>query len=131
MSKLYHKDVYMPSELIVAAMRHQARLNIDRVQFSRHMQDHFAGRDEKHLAEKEDILKALSNAKISNVVPFEVETEDNVMIKYCIRVPLNSFEDVAIAIAVRGDDAFIKTAWNNRRGDRHYTLDKGKYEPRP
>lgn len=128
-TKLYHITIYMPTDYILDSYSYQKNIDIDKVQFSKHIENHFNARDKKHLASKYDIIQALKIAKQTQVVPFEVEALNNKIIKYCIRVPFNRFKDVCLAIAIRENGTlFIKTAWNNSKNDKHFTLDRDKYE---
>ena len=60
----------------------------------------------------------------SNCHPFEVEVENDKVVKCVIRVRYDDERDISIVVR----DGFIVTMWVNSNKDLHVSLDRSKYE---
>ena len=60
----------------------------------------------------------------SNCHPFEVETTNGIVTKCAIRCEYDNETDISIVIR----DGFVVTAWLNYNDDKHFSLDRSKYE---
>lgn len=61
---------------------------------------------------------------------FEIQVEQGKdIVKFCYRTRYNAKCDVVYALIPNGNGAFtVKTAWLNRRSDKHATLNYEKYD---
>lgn len=127
MSLLYHEDIYIPEEYISQVLNHQKTLR--KIHISRHLREHINNPDYKHDIESTKLLQCLKRVINNPVSPFEVEIDNRTVIKYVIRTSYDSDRDVSIAILVKDycGIPMIKTAWLNKKSDKHYTLDVSKY----
>ena len=127
MSLLYHEEIYIPEEYISQVLNHQKTLK--KIHFSRHLREHLNNPDYKHDIESTKLLQCLKRVINNPVSPFEVEIDNRTVIKYVIRTSYDSDRDVSIAILVKDyyGIPMIKTAWLNKKSDKHYTLDVSKY----
>lgn len=127
--KLYHKDVYMPNEMIECALNRQKNINVKACLMSSHLKkDHIDNVDKKHNYTAEDIEGTLNLIKARPVKPFEVgmSLDKTYMKKYAVRIKLDDEYDISIVINAKGTK--IITAWVNNREDTHKTLDPTRYE---
>lgn len=111
MTKLYHKDVYMPDGYKVPCWR-------NRLMYSRHALD--ASRNDRY--GYIDLPNWIDYDK-STVI--EVETSDDVVIKQVWRTTYDDTRDLILVVTNTG---IVKTVWINVRTDKHTTLDVSKYE---
>lgn len=128
MTELYHKDVYMPENFISQAKIHQR--SIKKICFSYHLRQHISNPDLKHKISQDKLISCIKNLVLNPIKPFEIEVQENNLIKYVVRLPYNDYQDVSIVILCRNmhnDYPLIKTAWLNHKFDNHYTLNKNKY----
>ena len=142
MERLFHKDVYFPNGMSESVKKLERTLDINKIVYSRHIQQRFLCTDRSHDFIKRDVELAINKVKTSPVEPFEVLVDDIQygkarLTKYCVRVNLNSSIDIILVICPKyanvDDDKihiaynFIKTAYLNSHDDFHFTLDESKY----
>ena len=62
--------------------------------------------------------------------PFEVEYDEQSYFKFVVRVDYDEIHDISIVFLKQKQDKFplIKTAWLNRKDDKHHTLNRDRYE---
>lgn len=125
-TKLYHKDVYLPQNLINQVIHQQQ--NTINFAFTKHLIERIDCKDRSHNSvTAEKIWNVLSKLKEKPIIPFEVETENHngkeKVTKYVIRDRCTVFEDISIVI--RGNK--VITAYINDSADEHFTLDSSKY----
>ena len=125
MSRLYHKKVYW-----CATFDSQAKALFNK-NYSLHLFEHLLYSTDKHgmtMRELDRIIDELMKNK-RNYFLYEVQTDihDNVY-KCAIRTSYDLDKDISIVFNLSKDGKLIvKTAWLNRKDDRHNTLDKSKY----
>lgn len=125
--KVYHSEIYIPSELIESCLDTQRK--IDKILFSKHFLDRLDNTDAKHLFTKRDVLHALLKVKKSPVVPFEIGVNGDKVSKIVVRVPFDKNSDLSLVLGLSNANyTYIITAWKNSKYDTHSTLDKSKYE---
>ena len=125
-TKLYHKDIYLPQDLIDQAIHQQQ--NTINFAFTKHLIERIECKDRSHNSvTAEKVWTVLSKLKENPIVPFEVETEIHNQVekvtKYVVRDRCSIFEDISIVI--RGNK--VITAYINDSMDEHFTLDCSKY----
>ena len=125
-TKLYHKDIYLPQDLIDQSIRQQQ--NTLNFAFTKHLIERIECKDRSHNSvTAEKVWNVLSKLKENPIVPFEVETENcngkEKVTKYVIRDKCNLFEDISIVIR----ENKVITAYINESNDEHFTLDTSKY----
>ena len=122
---LLHAQVYLPQCIINEVYKQQD--SIRTIEFSNHFAvQHLNKYDYKHYLDKDNLVKIIKN--LHNQTPFEVEvSKEHRILKYVVRTTYDATRDISIVIIPRGDVAFVKTAWLNDKGDKHFTLDKSKY----
>ena len=125
MSRLYHKHVYWLKDFDVQA---KALFNKN---YSLHLFEHLLYSTDKHgmtMRELDRIIDELMANK-RNFYLYEVQTDihDNVY-KCALRTSYDLDKDISIVFNSSKDGKLIvKTAWLNRKNDKHFTLDKSKY----
>lgn len=131
--ELYHSEVFMPSNLVLAAKK--LMKNAHRARFSRHVQEWLTGiadedwlRRYKHRYSAADLKNALLSITRTLPDPFEIGVENGEVIKYAVRVHLTEDTDISI---VHDKFGVVRTAWLNRVDDIHKTLDTSKYVSEP
>ena len=62
---------------------------------------------------------------VDSALLVEMEVVDGIMIKGVYRVPYDNQCDLIIVMLANGK---VKTVWLNYNSDKHYTLDKSKYQ---
>lgn len=126
--KLYHKDVYMPEELLAQAK--QLIRTVDATSpysISRHVYESLTGKTEgwSHQLNYVPFVRAFNNIKKDiDLDIFEIETTNDVVTKCVARTSYSHIYDISFVVR----SGIIVTAWKNRKGDAHYTLDISKYE---
>ena len=125
-TKLYHKDIYLPQDLINQSIYQQQ--NTINFVFTKHLIERIESKDHSHnLVTAEKVWNVLSKLKENPIIPFEVETENHngkeKVTKYVIRDKCSMFEDIAIVIRKNR----VITAYINDSNDKHFTLDLSKY----
>jgi ribosomal protein L2 len=115
MNGLFHRDVFLPPELITKAC------NRFKLTFSKHARE--ACRNDKYGI----IIPPTSiNPKPEQII--EVEVVNGNVVKVVARINHDSRRDLMIAyIPEENGVAFVKTLWFNLTSDNHRTLDKSRY----
>lgn len=122
--KLYHIDIHLPQYLIEQVL---TIMQSDNFVFSKHLKDGI-NRDSKHEITLQNVDKYVKLMKRHNICPFEVETQFDVITKFCIRWSDDNGYDVIIAFAPIENGVLIKTCWRCHFLDFHETLDRSRYE---
>lgn len=119
MSKLYHREVYWLSYFDT-----QSQILIKSAnRLSNHLWEHIEISDKPRY--DIDVSKLFLIVKsLDSVEPFEVEVDNNKVVKCVIRTRYDNNRDISIVIR----EGFIVTAWLNHNNDLHGTLDVSKYE---
>lgn len=120
MSKLYHKDVFWNNKF-----ENESKKLVNSVKcLSFHLKEHLNNPDKKHTYKVSDIWNCLNKIKQNKGYLFEVETENEKVVKSVYRVALNNEYDLCLVIRY----SKIVTAWLNKNNDKHITLNTTKYE---
>lgn len=125
MSRLYHKKVFWHTDFDL-----QARTLFNK-NYSLHLFEHLLYSTDKHgmtMRELDRIIDEIIDKK-RNYFLYEVETtiHDEVF-KAVVRTSYDLDRDISIVFALsKKNELIVKTAWLNRKDDRHMTLDKSKY----
>jgi len=70
-----------------------------------------------------------SSVRIEPGQIIEAETDEVAVYKIVLRIPYDEKFDLCIALMpFFTGDSLVKTCWLNRVSDRHFTLDKSKYQ---
>lgn len=124
---LYHNQVFWKQTFTKEAEELVNTVDLkDRRAVSRHVKDGLDGMDERwsHTFDEETFINAFNSIIGSpNRDIFEVEVENNKVVKAVVRVGYDKEADISFVIR-RG---IICSAWKNRRTDKHFTLDATKY----
>ena len=125
MSRLYHKKVWWDKSFDT-----QARALFNK-NYSLHLFEHLLYSTDKHgmtMRELDRIIDELMASK-RNYFLYEVETTINdEVFKAVVRTSYDLDRDISIVFALsKKNELIVKTAWLNRKDDRHFTLDKTKY----
>lgn len=128
MNKLYHESVYMKDEDKERAMRIEGALR--KIRLSKHFQRHLEMQDRKHELTKQGVKRSIITIIKNPKVPFEVEYDEQSYFKFVVRVEYDEIHDISIVFLKQKQDKFplIKTAWLNRKDDKHHTLNHDRYE---
>lgn len=120
---LYHRDVFWNKDFdtTCAAFVHQPYI------LSRHIKERINTPDKSHDLTEDMITYGINKLRRNFETPFEVEVCRGKIIKFVSRVRLNQDQDICIVFAVNEGYNKIKTAYLNRCGDSHTTLDANKY----
>ena len=74
-------------------------------------------------------IRYIDNIILDSYRIFEVETDkDGQITKFAYRTRYNAKCDVIYVFMQKGNNLFIRTAWLNRRSDKHTTLNLSKYD---
>lgn len=134
---LYHKDVYMPSQLtkIVRKMIKQFK-NENSIVLDNHLSKNI-GCDKCHEFDTTDLINTINSINPDTVKIIEIGTakslrhitfNDNVL-KFMVRIPYDGTKDAVIVFSNTGR---IKTAWLNDNTDDHqHTLNRSRYVQPP
>ena len=122
---LFHKEIFIPQDYLSKAEYFVKSFNKYPYVLSKHLQERYE-LDRSHGYDN-GITKILDKLSSLDGYIFEIEVENNKVIKYCIRVKFDESQDICFAIMPRYKHSLIKTAWLNSNTDAHYTLDKSKY----
>lgn len=125
MSRLYHKQVFWYKSFDVLATE------LFNKNYSLHLFEHLLYPTDKHnmtIRELDRIIDELINHKRYYFL-YKVETKGRDNITKCVlRTSYNLDSDISIVFATSKDNKnIVKTAWLNKKNDRHFTLDKSKY----
>lgn len=143
-TRLFHKDVFMPESIQEIVFQYQ--LHFNGYYLSKHLKSHLEEcADRSHAYLHDTLVECLDTIKDHPQEAFEIEvtqdyntfrTDDWVVTKYCIRIPYNYHQDIVVSIRPQFNKKvrkfnwhknLIVTAWINARTDNHYTLDATKY----
>ena len=120
---LYHKDVFWNKKFDVEAI--ELIKSVERT--TRHLQDRIDSGNANRAFNTSGVLKAVDNLKTKKSIScFEVETDNNKVVKCCVRTPYNAQKDICLVIR----QGVVITAWLCNRNDTHKTLDRSKYAKR-
>lgn len=115
MQKLYHKEVFLPGELIE---RVSGKYNL---RFGKHAKEAcqtdrygFIYPPLKVFVNKDNIL--------------EIQTTNNIIDKIVIREPYQSSLDLTLVFIPEFGAGFVKTLWLNDKNDKHQSLDASPYQ---
>lgn len=126
MIKLWHSDVFIPQKLYHQVERQKTRFILNKKHKSYHLiLDRLNNNkhDIKHDYTEKDVDDIVMKIMYSDIKPFEIETTDNKVSKYVIRISYDNERDISVVIRFNT----IITAWINHKEDIHKTLDKSKY----
>lgn len=118
---LYHRDIYWEGWFDKSA----EKLVKSNFILSQHLIEHLNNADDKHkidVGELYSIINSLRHTK--KLEPFEVEVEDNKVVKCVVRTRYDDDKDICIVFRY----GIIVTAYLNNINDNHITLDYSKYE---
>jgi hypothetical protein len=116
MSKLYHKDIFLPPQAVKRALGHY------RLTFSAHASRACA--DDRY---GRIIPANFLRVEPNNIIEMEVAGND-LPVKVVCRLPYDNRNDICIvALIIESGSALCKTLWLNRKDDTHRTLDRSKY----
>ena len=125
MSRLYHKKVFWHASFDTLAKE------LFNKNYSLHLFEHLLYSTDKHgmtMRELDRIIDELIDNKRCFFL-YEVETraKDDI-VKCVLRTSYDLDRDISIVFATSKDGKnIVKTAWLNRKDDRHFSLDKSKY----
>lgn len=118
---LYHSEIYWKPYFTEQAYD---LVNSD-LRLSKHLDEHLYNKDKKHDIRLDKLFLVVQGLKRNCIKPFEVEVDENGnVVKCAIRTKYDDKRDISIVF--RKD--IVVTAWLNENDDKHYTLDKNKYE---
>ena len=119
---LYHREIkWLPhfDEQSLALIKSIERL-------SNHVYEHIESKKTRYDFTIAQLYLILKNIDESNCHPFEVEVENDKVVKCVIRLRYDDDRDVSIVVR----EGFIVTCWLNNSDDLHVSLDRSKYENR-
>jgi len=116
---LFHKQIYLPPEAKALIGRN---LNLS---YSHHAKLACVN-DRYGIISKPPFQIGIN---LDNLI--EVETENSVIVKVVVRQKYDSKFDIALAISIEGKNSTVKSVWLNDSSDKHFTLDRSKYQPFP
>lgn len=120
MSKLYHRNVYW-----LDSFNEQSLTLIKSIKrLSNHVYDNINSGRSRYNIDVKKLYLIVKNIDESNCHPFEVEVENDKVVKCAIRMKYDDKRDISIVVR----DEFIVTSWVNMSTDKHKTLDRSKYE---
>ena len=122
---LYHRNIYWKDDF-----DKQINIILDNntnFQFSNHLKNRH---DLKHEIDYVKVNNIIHKIKHNHFKPFECETDNNgKVIKFVIRTTyIYNKNHISIVFLNTESCILIKTVWLNRINDKHYTLNKDKYE---
>lgn len=109
---LYHKDTGFPANIALPAGEFNHLICSD------HAKD-------ASWSDRYGFFKLPSSITVKPEEIFEIEVENNRIIKFCCRKPVTANVDMSFAIIP--DRQFVKTIWLNSKKDSHKTLHKHRY----
>jgi hypothetical protein len=112
----YHKDIFIPDKLLAVA-----RKGVIRLHYAPHAIR--AAQDDRY-----GPIKLPETLDTNKATIIEVEIEDG-GIKVLYRAQYSDTLDICIPVLINKNLA--KTVWGNMKNDRHKTLDRSKYTPKP
>lgn len=121
MKKLYHRTICWGSDFDTQSKK----LLLSVTNISKHLQNNMYKVNDPRYDIKSNVLyRIIRKLSKESVKPFEVETENNKVVKAVIRTEYDKHRDISIVVR----KGFIVTAWLNEKTDTHRTLDTNKYE---
>lgn len=132
-TRRYHRDIFLPAELLLPFRERQFRLA-----YTKHAQSEVF-RD-FHLSKVARSNRGLSLPHLMYIDPatvFEAESIDGKLSKIGIRLPFDATDDLILVLSPghstdwQTDTLNVRTLWTNSIKDSHVTLDQAKYEPAP
>lgn len=106
MTKLYHRDVYLPERI--------RNLTPRRIPVFASAHARRAALDDRY-----GVIQLPEDITFSGANVIEIEMQGSTVTKWVLRLPLDKFDD---AIYVVTHEGCIKTVWRNRKTDQHATL---------
>lgn len=111
---LYHKDIGFPNEY--KKLQGNVRLTHSKHSLSAHISDRYGS------------FTPLSIVNLNRAVIVEVVmNNEKEIIHYLLRDTYDEDFDVCLAVVPQTEFWKVKTAWLNKKIDKHYTLDTSKY----
>jgi len=118
MTKLYHKDVFMPEE--VRAIVRRSRLAL---KWSRHARAAFLNdRYGLHALGRPPVELDCSGCEL-----VEAEVDAGRLVKMVLRHSFSASMDLVLVVH---PDGFVRTVWGNEKRDVHRSLDRARYANR-
>ena len=118
---LYHKNIYWEDWFDKGARK----LIKSNLTLSQHLIEHLNNTDDKHKIDVNKLYSIINTLRHTNPLePFEVEVEDNKVVKCVIRTKYNDDKDICIVFRY----GIVVTAYLDDVNDNHATLDYSKYE---
>ncbi len=116
MNKLYHKDIYIPPNLLPNIY------GTYYLSFSKHAKD-------SCITDRYGYIFPPTSVEVDIDNLLEVETAPNTQIinKIVIRQPYKETLDLSLVFIPEGKLGFVKTLWLNEKSDSHFTLDPAPY----
>ena len=120
MTKLYHREVYWLDSFDSQSLT--LIRSIERL--SNHLYERIESGKPRYDIKVEQLYFIVKDIDESNCHPFEVEVENDKVVKCVIRLRCDDDRDVSIVVR----EGFIVTVWLNHVDDLHVSLDRNKYE---
>lgn len=120
MTRLYHRNIFWTNLFDEQSMDLIASAN----KLSKHLESDLDNPRKKHEIDIRKlflIIRALQNTDV--ITPYEVETEDFIVMKCVVRCPYDETRDISIVFRQN----LIVTAWLNNKEDVHNTLNHKRY----
>jgi len=113
---LYHKDVYLPSELLEQVPKESIRLKY--------------GTHAKHACKDDKFGRVVGPPQLNPATCdiFELEDRAGKLVKFLARMSYDHRRDITVVIACdKNNEYFVKTLWLNLKTDKHWSLNKKNY----
>jgi hypothetical protein len=117
---LYYKEIYWSDSFDSQSLT--LIRSIERL--SNHVYEHIESGKPRYDINIRQVYFIIQDINESNCHPFEVEVENDKVVKCVIRVRYDDERDISIVVR----EGFIVTMWVNSNMDTHKTLDRSKYE---
>jgi hypothetical protein len=112
---LWHADIRLPDGCKLPSHRVNLR-------WSRHAQ-------RARSSDRYGVIPYIASIPLSQFQVIEVETDNELIVKWVIRGHFDSDHDVVfVLVPFSHDEWFVKTVWFNLRTDVHATLDRDRYQ---
>ena len=115
--KLYHKDVYLPDEVL------------NQIEKCRHFLTWSRHASKARFDDRYGTVPQLGSVALNRVEFIEVQTNHDKVCKFVVRVPLDERDIVMVLMPTHPYELLVKTVWFNKKDDTHNTLDRSKYYP--
>lgn len=120
---LYNRNIKWKSDFDIICNKLMKR----DYRFTDHLLERAINGDEKHRIPVNMLHYIIREVLRTNTIkPFEVEEINGYVNKFCVRVSFDDKMDITIVFGV-GSVLNVRTAWLNRKGDKHSTLIEEKY----